>query len=242
MAYNYLSLANDVNKRLNEVELTDATFAGTRGQHSLVKDAINYALRDINQDAYTWPFNYREQEVILVPGQTRYAFPANYKTAENVNFRIARDDALGTETILLSILAYEDYLANYVDQEYNTADEGIRSVPEFVFKSKDLEFGVVPAPDEEYRLIYEYYAVPDDLVAATDVPTLPENFRKTIVNGAMYYVYMFRSDVENTQLAEQKYNDDLKQVRGLYINRFEYAKSTMIERNSRSTLVNERLR
>ena len=41
MAYNYLGLVNDCNKRLNEVALTTTDFAATTGYYSFVKDSVN---------------------------------------------------------------------------------------------------------------------------------------------------------------------------------------------------------
>lgn len=242
MAYNFLGLVNDVNRRLNEVELTEQNFAAAVGQYSQVKDAVNYAIRDINQDAYFWPFNFQRESVTLTPGITRYAFPTDYKTSSNTTFRLIRNNTFGNDTRSLRALSYEDYLASFIDQEYNTTDEGIRGLPEYVFKSSSLEFGVVPPPDRAYQVDYEYYRVPVDLVNPTDVPTMPAQFRKAINNGSMYYAFMFRSDVENTQLAQQKFQQDLKQLRGLYVNRHDYARSTMIERRPYSTLLNERIR
>ena len=52
MAYDYLGLVNDVNRRLNEVELTSANFASTTGYYSFAKDSVNSAIRHINQEEY----------------------------------------------------------------------------------------------------------------------------------------------------------------------------------------------
>ena len=49
MAYNYIGLVNDVNRRLNEVELTSSNFTSAVGEYSAIKDAVNAAIRFINQ-------------------------------------------------------------------------------------------------------------------------------------------------------------------------------------------------
>ena len=41
MAYNYLSLVNQINRRLNEVELSSSNFATATGFYSQAKDAVN---------------------------------------------------------------------------------------------------------------------------------------------------------------------------------------------------------
>lgn len=240
MAYNYLSLVNDVNRRLNEVELSSTNFATATGQYAQVKDAVNYAIRDINQDEYEWPFNYQLQTDTLVAGTLRYSFPSDYKTSSMDTFRIKRNDTFGNETKLLKPKMYEEYLRTYLDQEYDTSNTSIRKIPEFVYKSPNLEYIVAPTPDEAYELVYEYYKIPDDLEASTDVPTVPFQFRKVIVNGAMYYAYMFRSDYENSDRIFQKFQNDLKKMRSIYINRYDFAKSTMIEGRKGSSF-NERV-
>ena len=62
MAYNYLGLVNDINRRLNEVELTESNFAATTGFYSFAKDAVNASIRHINQEEFEWPFNHVEAE------------------------------------------------------------------------------------------------------------------------------------------------------------------------------------
>ena len=48
MAYDYLGLVNDINKRLNEVELTTTNFATVTGFYAHAKDAVNAAIRDLS--------------------------------------------------------------------------------------------------------------------------------------------------------------------------------------------------
>ena len=45
MAYEYLSLVNDVNRRLNEVELSSSNFATAAGFYSSAKDAVKAAIK-----------------------------------------------------------------------------------------------------------------------------------------------------------------------------------------------------
>ena len=79
MAYNYLGLVNDVNRRLNEVELTASNFVASIGEYAMVKDAINVAIRQINQYEFSYPFNSSVNSSTLTPGVTRYTIPTNTK-------------------------------------------------------------------------------------------------------------------------------------------------------------------
>lgn len=236
MAYNYLTLTNDVCHRLNEVSLTTSNFSSASNQYLSIKDSVNFSIRDLNQSEFEWPFNYNLHSETLVAGQSRYSFPSNYKTSSMDTFRVRRNATFGNETVLLKNLTYEDYMSKHIDDEYNTSDESIRDVPRSVSKTPDLKFVVHPVPDEAYTLDYEYYSLPTDLVLASDIPAVPEQFRKVIVEGAMYYMYTFRSDIENAQLSMNKFKEGVKDMRTLYINRYDYMKSTMIEGDRRSSL------
>jgi len=230
MAYDYLGLVNDVNRRLNEVELTSSNFAAATGEYSMIKDAVNSAIRYLNQHEYEWPFNHVETEETLTAGTVRYAYPADAKTLDMDSFRIKRDDTLGNDTKRLNIITYEEYLDKYVDSEYNTSDNR-RALPEYVFRTPSSQFGFVSAPDKAYTVVYEYYRLPVDLINATDVPSVPEQFRYILLDGAMHYAYMFRGETQESAIMQQRFIDDIKNMRSLYINRYDYVRSTVIDRN-----------
>ena len=87
---------------------------------------------------------------------------------------------------------------------------------------------VVPTPDKDYELIYEYYTMGFDLELHSDVPNLPEQYRYVIVDGAMYYVYQFRGDMQASQLAMQKFTQGIKHLRSININRTEYVRDLRV--------------
>lgn len=227
MAYDFIGLVNDVNARLNEVQLTSSNFANAVGFYQQAKEAVNSSIRYVNQSQYEWPFNHVEQEDVLTAGTIRYAFPTDMKTPDMDTFRIKRDDTLGNATRKLRIISYEEYLERYIDQEYAT-DDSVEDVPQYVFRTPSLEYGVVPPPKEDYTLIYEYFRFPVDLINATDVPNVPERFRHVIVDGAMYYAYLFRSNTQDATLMKGKLDEGVKQMRSLLTNRTEYVRSTHI--------------
>lgn len=229
MAYDFLGLVNDVNRRLNEVELTSANFAGAIGYYAQAKDAVNSALRHINFEQFEWPFNHVTQEEDLSAGVTRYPFPADLKSVDMDTFRVKASTTFNNKTAKLRILSYEEYLDKFVDQEYNSTANGT-DIPCYVFKTPDMGYGVTPSPKESYEIVYEYYRVPVDLVNSTDVPSVPEVFRHVINDGAMYYAYMFRSDLEASQLSLQRFQQGIRDMRTIYINRYDYVRSTVIER------------
>ena len=231
MSYNFLGLVNDVNRRLNEVERTSYTFDNAVGFYSTIKDAVNSTIRHINQEDFEWPFNHETQEEPLNVGEVRYFFPYDLKSLDMETFRIKRDSDLNVETKKLEVISYEEYLDKYVDAEYNDQTSSY-SVPRYVFRAPSQEFGVYPAPDKEYEIVYEYYRLPVDLISSTDVPSVPEQFRYVINEGSMYHAYMFRGDLNSAELSYNKFLRGIKNMRSIYINRYEYARSTVISRNA----------
>lgn len=229
MAYDFLGLVNDVNKRVNEVALTEATFASASGYYDSAKEAVNAALRQINHEQFEWPFNHITAEEYLVANVTRYSMPSDCKTVDMDSFRIKGSTTLGNTTSRLKIMSYENYLDQYVDQEYNS-ETSKHSLPSFVFRTPDMQYGLVPVPDKAYEIVYEYYRLPTDLVNATDVPTVPEQFRSLLVDGAMYYVYLFRGNTQDATLSMEKFTKGIEQMRTIYINRTDYVRGTEIVR------------
>ena len=227
MAYDFIGLVNDVNRRLNEVELTTANFAGAQGYYNLTKDAVNASMRHIHQEEFEWPWNHAEEEEILTPGEVRYSMPYNSKTVNMNSFRIKRDAAIGVGTTKLTVLNYEEYLDKHVDAEYNSGEE-TRGVPKYVIRAPSREILFVPAPKDAYEVVYEYYATGVDMALFSDVPEIPEQYRHTIVDGAMYYAYVFRGDMQAANLSEAKFKAGIKNMRSVNINRTEYIRDTRV--------------
>lgn len=229
MAYDYLGLVNDVNARLNEVQLTSANFATATGFYQQAKEAVNSSIRFINQREYKWPFNHVTQEDTLTDDETRYAFPSDTKTVDMDSFRIKANDTFNNETKKLKIMSYENYLENFINQEYE--DNVNYGLPRYVFRTPDDQYGVSPKPDNAYELVYEYYRIPVDLINATDVPSIPERFRHVVVDGAMYYSYLFRSNTQDATVMQNKFDEGIDNMRKVLINRYDYVRSTYIMRS-----------
>jgi hypothetical protein len=225
VAYDFLGLVNDINRKLNEVELTSSNFSSAKGFYSHAKDAVNAAIQDINHDLET---------ETLVAGTSRYNYPADAKTIDFDSFRIRRSTAFNNETVKLKILSYEEYLEKFVDQEYNTSTS-LRDLPSFIVQAPNRQFILVQTPKEAYQLTYEYYKVTTDLSAYNDVSVIPEMYRHVIVEGATYYAYMFRGNTQDAAVAKAKFEQNLKHMRIMLVNRTEYVRSTMLPQNKRYT-------
>ena len=64
----YLALSNKVLRSLNEVELTSANFANSRGIQTAVKDFVNRSINDIYTSELEWPFLHTDGTITTVAG------------------------------------------------------------------------------------------------------------------------------------------------------------------------------
>ena len=154
MAYDYLDITNEVIARMNEVVLTAANFTTARGFQIQCKNAVNDAINYVNQREFGWPFTHVTQTETLVAAQTRYTAPTNTQSIDYDTFRISRDSTLGAAGNTLRIIDYKEYTQKYINQETTT---NVGSVPKFVFRTPDNNYGLFPYPDKAYELKYEYF-------------------------------------------------------------------------------------
>ena len=218
-------------RQLNEVELSTTNFLTAKGFYQTAKDAVNSSIRHVNHEEFSWPWNHREEEDTLSSGVVMYPYPEDAKLINMDSFRIKKNTTLNVETKKLKAMDYQEYLERYVDHEYNTST-GIRTVPRYVVRTPSQEFVFIPSPDKAYEIIYEYYQNPVILEQASDVPSIPQEFRHVIVDGAMFYAYQFRGDTQSAQISQQKFEQGIKYMRSLYINRYDYLRSSMIVQTS----------
>jgi hypothetical protein len=117
MAESFLTLTNKVLVRLNEVELTSTTFTSSRGIQTQAKNAINEAIRYINQREFNYPFNHTTKEQVLTAGTVRYSIPTTAKTVDYNTFRLVKDNDRAVSGGKLRILDYNDYVNSSITQE-----------------------------------------------------------------------------------------------------------------------------
>ena len=113
----FLTITNTVLARLNEVELTSATFSSARGIQTQTKNAVNEAVRYINQREFNYPFNHSTDTETLVAGTVRYSIPTTAKTVDYNTFRLVKDEDLATAGGRLLKLDYNEYVNLYITQE-----------------------------------------------------------------------------------------------------------------------------
>ena len=117
MAETFLTLTNSVLARLNEVELTSSNFSNARGIQVQAKNAVNEAVRYINQKEFSYPFNHATNTSTLVPGTFKYSVPTSTKHIDYNTARIVKNTDLGVGGNSLTPLTYNQYIADNVEQE-----------------------------------------------------------------------------------------------------------------------------
>ena len=230
MAYDYLDITNEVIARMNEVALTASNFSSARGFQVQCKNAVNDAINYINQREFGWPFTHATKTETLVAGQTRYTIPADSQSVDYDTFRITKDDTLAVSGVTLRIMDYKEYTQKYIEQESTT---NVGGIPSYVFRSPDNNFGLFPYPSKAYELQFEYYTKPIALSAATDVPTIPEQYRQVIVDGATAYSYQYRGEAQQYGINFSLFEDGIKQMQSILLNRADYVRSTYIPYSQR---------
>ena len=78
---NYAEIINAVLLDLNETTIAEsaAGLSGTRGIQTTVKEDVNRAIRDINNEHNQWPYNYELVKYNLFGGRAEYKFPTKIK-------------------------------------------------------------------------------------------------------------------------------------------------------------------
>jgi len=228
MPSTYISLCNQVLRRLNEVEVAEGAFDSVTGVQALVKDAVKAAVAKINQAEFEWPFNAAEETDTLVVGQEEYSWPSFYKIADWNSFQIQEDTALGVSYTTLKYIERDEWYKNHRDNDYSSGTDGI-SVPRFVFPSHGNGYGVSPSPDKAYTLKFRYYQNYSDISAADDVTRIPDSYDTVLVDGALYHLYMFKDNLEASQASFMAFEKGIKDLQTLYINNYEYIRDTRVK-------------
>ena len=223
----FLSLTNELLRRLNEVQIDQADFANVKNVQALAKDAINSSVRQMLQDAQEWPFTLVTYEQTLVAGTNAYNFPADYSKADWDTFYIKQLTSENNTPKKLNLITYDQYLTYYRSVEDLSGETG-RTDPDYVYMTQDTKFGVTPVPDASYVVEYRYWKYPADLVAYDDTAVIPDRFKHVVIDGAMMYMMLFRSNEQSATMHSQKFEDGIKMMRRLVVDQSVNVVSTII--------------
>ena len=101
-------------------------------------------------------------------------------------------------------------------------------VPQYVARTPDNNYLLYPFPTKGFTLKYDFFSFPTDKSAHDDTTTIPDRFAAVIVDGATAFVYQYRGETAQYQLNFQRFEQGIKNMQTLLVNRFEYVRSTFI--------------
>ena len=107
-------------------------------------------------------------------------------------------------------------------------------VPRYVIRSADNNYLLYPFPTKSYSIKFDYYTYPSDLSAHGDTTSIPSRFDPVIVDGATAFIYQYRGETAQYQLNFARFEQGIKNMQTLLINKFEYLRSTFIPRSGNS--------
>ena len=235
----YVSLINELLRRLNEVTLDTAGdgFDTVRNVQALAKDAINSSVRLILQEGQEWPFLKTTYTQTLTAATRQYSFPADYSSADWDTFYIKRLTSKDNGPRNLKAISYEEYIQNY-----RTADDGGdlvngEAAPTIVYQTYGEAFGVTPVPDAAYEVEYVYWSYPADMTVYDDVCIIPDRFKHVIIDGAMMFMMRFRSNEQSAAMHQNNFDDGIKTMRRVLMDDPIELRSTVVTRG-RTTAFN----
>ena len=226
MAKTYLALTNELLVELNEPELT-AISSGV-GVQKQVSNCVNRAYSDIVDavDNWSWlstdtpddPY-YGNTIVPTVVGQRWYLSKAGSTGVDgdfdSVNWDMfTLVDTNSPYTInKLSFTTLTTWRSNYAQAEEASARTSQYGVPLRVIRSSDgRRFGLSPIPDKIYNIHFFAYNRPSALSADTDTVLFPEQYKPVLLARARYYIYQFKDNIAQSQLALDEYKKGLQSM------------------------------
>ncbi len=103
------------------------------------------------------------------------------------------------------------------------------AVPRYIVRTLDNNFLLFPFPNRAYTLKFDYFSFPTDLSAHDSTTSIPARFDAVILDGATAYVYQYRGETTQYQLNFSRFEQGLKNMQSLLINKYEYVRSTVIQ-------------
>ena len=105
------------------------------------------------------------------------------------------------------------------------------SAPTHVIRTLDNNYILFPCPDKAYTIKYDYFTFPTDMSAHGDTTSIPDRFAPVIIDGATAFVYQYRGETQQYAINFTRYEQGIKNMQTLLVNKFDYLRSTYITRN-----------
>jgi len=235
MAYTFLEITNLALREVNEVPLTQQLFLTSRGLQQFAKEAVNRSFFDISNESTKWPWlqdqvaNTANTEVTKVnKGQVWYEINpltiGNKVEVEWDTFLITDKDLQSVDPLViasvpkiarsLQYITYEEWMSTYRAKDFDKQNSG---VPSYVIRYPSGKFGMSPSPDKDYWVEYN---VSNSAIRFTEPNTeipFPEAYLNVLVSRCAYYLWKFRENLEQANMAKGEYRDALTNMKRILL-------------------------
>lgn len=212
MATTYIDLVNIALRDINEVPVQTSAFNAPRGLQAAAKEMVNRAYADILNYSKEWPF-------------------LSEKTAGNITVTVTTGVQEYTTNVAIDHIDWDSFFIKSTDGSYRSSLEAVDidfytqhmkefedltngGQPMFVYRLKSNDgFGLTPIPDDKgYTVTFSAWEKPTLLSASTDTIVFDERYYNVIISRARYYLWMFRENVQQAQIALQEYENGIKRM------------------------------
>lgn len=163
--------------------------------------------------------------VVTVPTSTSFTFtvPAPSPTPIVIGTSYVVPPYQAQDIDLIDWNTYKNNgLINDINGKVPQAVPSSYNQPANVVRMFDNSITLTPVPDRLYTLQYAGWNIPSALVLYSDIPTIPSQFEQVIIDKALQYAYMFRDNVEEAQIVEDRYKKNVDKMRRILIPQTEY--------------------
>jgi hypothetical protein len=224
----YISLTNELLRRMGEVTMDSTEFDGARNVQGLAKQAINSSVKELMHSAQEWPFALvTGTQTLATDGTATYAFPTDFSNVDWESFYLRQLPAANNDPKRLPVMSYPQYLDERRPKD-DAAGAGGYGVTEAVYQTQEGSFGVTPRADQPYVIEYKYWTFPVDMVTAADVCIVPTRFDNVVIDGAMTYMMLYRSNEQSAALHRDRFEQGIKTMRRLLMDEPLTMRSTML--------------
>lgn len=212
MAKTYLEIVNIVLRDINEVPLTEGTFATARGLQAFTKEAVNRSLLDIMNYNDEWTFQAsdpsspgdRVQSHIIstVDGTSEYSLAAGIDQIDWDNVLISDPTEVDSVTKL-----------EFVAHNQITKMSVMESKPKYVYRTPNgTHLGLYPRPDDVFTIEYLGWDEPTLLTLFSDTIPFEDRYYTVLVSRARYYLWMFRENSQQASMALNEYEENIRMM------------------------------
>lgn len=212
---------------MGEVTMDSTEFDNARNVQALAKQAINSSVRELMHSAQEWPFALvTHTQTLATDGTAAYDFPTDFSSVDWESFYLRQLSTASNEPRRLPVMTYAQYLDNRRPID-DTSGAGGYGVTEAVYQTQENKFGVTPRADQAYVIEYKYWLFPADMAEATDNCLVPTRFDNVVIDGAMTYMMIYRSNEQSANIHRERFDQGIKSMRRLLMDEPLTMRSTM---------------